>query len=204
MPATPTLDALLAAYPPERVRQHPTPGTATKADLEHFLAHTDRLAELIDGVIVEKTMGFREGYLGLRIGRLLGNFVAAHDLGVMAGSDGTIEVEPDQVRAPDVAFYPWDQFPGRRIPTEAFPDLTPDLAVEVLSPSNTKKEMSRKRAEYFAAGGRLVWEIDPRARTVAVYTSPANPTTLTITDTLTGDPVLPGFAVAVADLLGPA
>jgi hypothetical protein len=78
--------------------------------------------------------------------------------------------------------------------------LVPDLAVEVLSPSNTEAEMARKRQEYFAAGVRLVWMVDPDARTVTVYTAPDQSTVLGEVDTLSGDPVLPGFTLPLRDL----
>jgi Uma2 family endonuclease len=74
------------------------------------------------------------------------------------------------------------------------------LAVEVLSLSNTAGEMARKRDEYFRAGVRLVWEIDPRARTVRAYTAADQFRDLTAADTLSGDPVLPGFTLPLADL----
>src|SRR5947209_6381702 len=76
------------------------------------------------------------------------------------------------VRMPDVSFVRWEQFPNREVTDVPIPDLYPDLAIEVLSPSNTKREMKRKRKEYFAAGTRLVWELNPKTRTVDVYTVP--------------------------------
>ena len=72
------------------------------------------------------------------------------------------------VRVPDVAFISWDQLPGRRIPDEPIFNVSPVLAVEVLSPGNTRREMRLKREEYFASGTRLVWEIDPPGRTIRV------------------------------------
>jgi len=71
---------------------------------------------------------------------------------------------------PDVAFASWDRFPDRKIPKAPIPSLAPDLVIEVLSESNTKAEMERKRGEYFSSGVRLVWEFDPESRTVTVYT----------------------------------
>jgi Uma2 family endonuclease len=90
--------------------------------------------------------------------------------------------------------------PGREDATDAVPQLSPDLVVEVYSPSNTKREMARKRAEYFRGGVIRVWEIDPLARWVRVFTAPETFTELTAADTLTGDPVLPGFTLRLADL----
>src|SRR5688572_33054470 len=100
------------------------------------------------------------------------------------------------VRIPDVAFVSWARVPGGRVPAEPVPHLAPDLAVEVLSESNTPREMARKRREYFRATVRLVWEVDPRVRTVAVYVSDAAPLlVLTADDTLDGREVLPGFTL---------
>jgi Uma2 family endonuclease len=187
-------------YPPERVRLRPAPGTATKQDVIDIEAAENRLCELIDGVLVEKAVGFREAFIASLLGRRLGNFAEQHDLGVVLGSDGTVELFPGQVRIPDVAFYPWDKLPNRQLPDDPIPGLHPDLAVEVISRTNTKGEMFQKLKDYFFAGVRLVWFIDHRDRTVEVYTAPDQLATLTDADPLTGGAVLPGFAVPVADL----
>src|SRR4029450_3435325 len=104
------------------------------------------------------------------------------------------------VRIPDVAFASWDRFPGGEIPTDPVPDIAPDLAVEVLSPGNTPGEMSRKLREYFAAGVRLVWFVDPKTKSVTVYTSRTRSKTIPSTGTLDFGKVLPGFEVSVASL----
>jgi Uma2 family endonuclease len=79
-------------------------------------------------------------------------------------------------------------------------DVAPDLAVEVLSPSNTVQEMDRKLRDYFAAGVRLVWYVDPVARTIQVFTAVDQVALLREDDTLTGDPVVPGFALPLRNL----
>src|SRR5947209_2230367 len=79
---------------------------------------------------------------------------------------------PGLVRIPAVAFTNWDRIPGRRSPTAPIPRLAPNLAVEVLSRSNTRRELAVNRQDYFAAGVEIVWEIYPRRRTVMVYTFP--------------------------------
>jgi Uma2 family endonuclease len=103
-----------------------------------------------------------------------------------------------RIRIPDVAFISFDRLPGRTMPTSPIPAIAPDLIVEVISDSNTRAEMDNKLREYFAAGTRLVWYVDPPTRTVDVYTSPQNPQRLTVTDTLSGGDVLPGFQLTVA------
>ena len=160
------------------------------------------MCELIDNTLVEKAVGMEESWLALYLGGLINAVVIPENLGIVLGTDGTIQIELKLVRIPDVAFIHWDRIPGRRRPKEAVPLLIPNLAVEVLSKSNTRKEMAIKRKEYFNAGVELVWEIDPRKRTVVVYTSVTNVTTLTAADTLDGGTVLPGFQLPLKDLFG--
>ena len=183
--------------PSNRIRLSPAPGTATIEDVIHIQDHEGVSCELIDGTLVEKTVGLLESGLGMFLGRLLAEFVDTHNLGLVTGEAGTFELMPHLVRIPDVAFTSWDRFPGRCYPTAPVPAIAPNLAVEVLSHSNTPREMALKRRDYFAAGVELVWEVDPSNRTVVVYTSPAAMRTLTVADTLDGAPVLPGFAVGV-------
>lgn len=186
----------MADFAPERICLDPIPGTATLTDVIEAEARTGRLYELIDGIIVEKTVGFEEGYLGSEIFAILREFVKQHDLGLAIADGGMAELFPGQVRTPDAAFYSWDKFPNRQRPKE----LVPDLAIEVLSPSNRPGEMFAKLKDYYFAGVKLVWYVDPRKRTIEVYTSVNDVMTLTINDTLDGGTLLPGFSVAVATI----
>src|SRR5262249_42473795 len=163
-------------------------------DLLHILDHEDRICELVDGVLVEKIMGTKESALAVKISRHLDVFVEEHDLGMILGADGMLRLLPKLVRAPDVSFISWAQLPEPEYPSEPISDLYPDLAVEVLSPSNTKGEMRIKLKEYFLSGTRLVWYVNPDKRTVQVFTAPDQSITLTETDTLDGGEVLPGFS----------
>jgi Uma2 family endonuclease len=192
----------LGDIPPERVRMRPLPGTATEADILEVDRTEDRLCELVEGVLVEKAMGIHESFLATLLIEVLNQFVRPRNLGMVSAPDGPMRLFAGLVRIPDVGFASWDRFPGRRIPTDPIPDLVPDLAVEVLSRSNTPREMARKRREYFAAGVLLVWEVDPDTRTVNVYTGPNQFTTLGETDTLDGGTVLPGFTLSLHDLFG--
>jgi Uma2 family endonuclease len=94
-----------------------------------------------------------------------------------------------------------DRLPGRESPREPIPDLAPDLAVEVLSEGNTKPEMARKVREYFDAGVKLVWLIDPRKRTARVFSTIGKSVIVRAHQALEGGPVLPGFVLPLADLL---
>src|SRR5262249_15518093 len=149
---------------------------------------------------VEKATGFRESLLAGALLALLRMFVIPRNLGLVSGADDTVRLFPGLVRIPDVAVTSWGRCPDRRVPADAVPDLAPDLAVEVLSESNTEDEMARKRREYFAAGVRLVWEVDPGARTVMVYTGPSQGTLLPEGQTLDGGAVLPGFTLPLREL----
>jgi len=190
----------LGDIPPDRIRVRPPPGKASERDVLRIHRTEGRLYELVEGVLVEKAMGFSESGLGLLVAHFILNFLEGHDLGYLAGADGILRLAPGLVRIPDVCFVTWQRLGGKRPPEEPIPDLVPDLAVEVLSKSNTRREMERKLAEYFAVGVRLVWLIDPKLRTVEVYTSSDDCIVLRDKDTLDGGDVLPGFRLPLRKL----
>jgi Uma2 family endonuclease len=190
----------LGRVPLDRIRMFPPPGTATERDVLEIAAREKRLCELIEGVLVEKAVGYEESILALYIGRMLGNFVGPRNLGHVTGEAGMVRLFPGLVRIPDVAFASWDRFPQRRLTGEPIPHMAPDLAVEVLSESNTRAEMRIKVGEYFAAGIRQVWLVDHRARTVTVFQAPDDSFELTEADFLDGGAVLPGFILALGEL----
>ncbi len=186
--------------PIARLRTNPPPGEATEADVIKLHDHHNRLYELIDGTLVEKAMGWKESELAIIIARFLGNFVFANRLGKVFGSDGMFRLKPEQIRIPDVAYISKERFAGRKLVPGAFWELGCDLAVEVVSPSNTRREMERKLSDYFAAGVAIVWLVYLKAREVVVYSSPADWVTLRGEDRLDGGTLLPGFSVSVAEL----
>ena len=190
----------LGDIPPERVRLQPPPGTATEADVIAVYSREERLCELVDGVLVEKTLGYYESYIAATLIRLLGNFVVAHDLGIVAGADGMLRLAPGLVRISDVSFVSWEKLPGRRLPRQAVPDLVPDLAVEVLSEGNMPREMARKLDEYFSLGVRLVWLVNPMTESTEAYTSRHQSTRLDKSATLEGGVILPGFTLPLSAL----
>lgn len=180
-----------------RIRTKPAPGTAIEADLTRPESAS---CELIDGTLVEKEMGSFESFLGLELGALIRNHVRANDLGVYLGEAGYIRLGEGVVRAPDVTFIPWDALPDEDIPSEAIWSVAPDLIVEVLSPGNTKAEIDRKLREFFAAGCKLAWVIDPATKTAKVHTSAKKAKTVAESGTLDGGKVLPGFELPLAEL----
>lgn len=198
-----TLDELveqLGGIPLRRIRMSPLPGFATEADVLEAERRYHSLFELVDGVLVENGMGFQQSLLACVLIEALRAFVIPRNLGVVAGPDGMVRLFPGLIRAPDVAFISWDRLPGRTLPKAPIPTLVLDLAVEVLSQSNTAREMERKRGEYFSQGVSLVWEIDPKTRTATVYKPDGTVLELTEADRLDGGDVLPGFSLALSDL----
>ncbi len=190
----------LGDIPPERVRLDPKPGTATERDLLRAMKKTGRRYELVDRTIVEKTMGYSEGGLAADIIRLFGSFLDKNDLGDILAPDTTMRLLRKLVRLPDVSFVRWERYPSGQRPSEPIPNIVPDLAIEILSKSNTPAEMERKLKEYFLAGTSIVWIIDPKKRTVEVCTSPDERVTMTEDDTLNGDDVLPGLLLPVREV----
>ncbi len=186
---------------PRRIRLRPPPGQATERDLLRIHAKTDRLYELVDGTLVEKVSGYLEASLASWISHLLQRFLEEHDLGNLAGADAATRLTPDLVRLPDLSFVSWERLPVRgEIPDEPLLGLAPDLAVEVLSPGNTKSEMARKLKDYFLSGVRLVWLVDPKKRIVGVFMSPDRSRLLTEGQTLDGGEVLPGLSLPIAEV----
>ena len=194
----------LGDVPLWRVLADPAPGTATEQDVIDIEAREKRLCELVDGVLVEKPMGFYESRVAAVLIQLLGNFLDQHDLGIVVGEAGMMRLAPGRVRIPDVAFISWGRIPDRQVPRRPIPDLVPDLAVEVLSESNTDKEMARKRGEYFQAGVRLAWFIDPVERTAEIYTAADQSTAIGQAGALDGGDVLPGFVLPLPELFARA
>lgn len=202
---TPTLDDVLPFdIPAHRIILQPLPGTATEADVEAIQLREGRLCELINGTLVEKAMGAPESGLALLLGHYLLNFVIPRRLGRVLGADGIIRLAPKMVRIPDLAFFPWHRLPDGRLPNKALPAIVPELAVEILSESNTRKEMNQKLQDYFGVGVRLVWYYDPEDRIVQVYTGVDQVVRLDESAVLDGGDVLPGFRLPIAEWLAEA
>jgi Uma2 family endonuclease len=190
----------LGAIALHRVRTVPPPGSATERDVIEIHDRENRLYELLDGTLLEKTVGNYESYLAGILIQLLGNFVQQNGLGIVMPPNGMMRLAPGLVRLPDMSFISWERLPGRRIPHKEIWDLAPDLAVEVISRGNTRQEMARKLADYFSAGVRLVWYVYPAACEVQVYESPDKCITLAAEETLDGGRVLPGFRLPLSTL----
>ncbi len=158
--------------------------------------------ELVRGELKRMSpTGDEHGEVTMRLASPLYQYVTLKNLGkVYAAETGfKLESDPDTVRAPDIAFVSMEriQAAGR---IQGYRGGAPDLAVEVLSPGNTKREMAEKVKDYFAAGARLVWIVNPKLKTVTVYRSLTDIRTLTEKDTLDGGEVIPGFQYSITEL----
>jgi Uma2 family endonuclease len=160
--------------------------------------------ELVDGEVIEMTpAGGVHGEVTWRVCRRIAEHVETHRLGrVVVGDVGfvlALPADPERVRAPDVAFVSTGRLPDGRLP-QGFVPGAPDLAVEVLSPSDNPVEVQQKVRDYLEAGTRLVWVVAPRARTATVYRPDGSARLVREPESLDGEAVLPGLAIPLADL----
>ena len=189
------------------------PSTDSSADLmtaEQLLMYDARgmRTELIRGrLVVREPAGYQHGDIAVRVTVKIATFInrdqadraAPHPLGdVLAAETGfTLQRHPDTVRAPDVAFVSWDRRPTDQ---RGFAELAPDLAVEVLSPSDRLGEVLRKVADWLNAGTTLVWVIDPARKLARVYRDDGAESFVSESQSLDGEAVLPGFTLPLAGL----
>ncbi len=157
--------------------------------------------ELVRGEIVAMPgPGVEHGEVQGNVHFLIKQFLKANPIGRVVVESGVItERGPDTVRGPDVSYYSKERLPLDKRVT-GYHDQPPDLCVEVVSPSNTVRELKAKAKEYLFAGVRAVWIIDPKEREVVIVTEPLESRTLEAEATLDGGEVLPGFCCKVAEL----
>lgn len=178
--------------------------TATRLmTAEEFLMMPDdgRRYELVRGELVELPQpGMVHGFLSMQVGSVLNSFVMEHGLGIVITPAGfVLEIGPDTVRAPDVAFISFDRLPDGDLPT-GFLNTTPNIVVEVMSPSDRPGAVNAKIQLWLDTGAELVWVLHPPTKTVRICRPNAEDITLTAEDILDAEPVLSGFSVQVADL----
>ena len=177
-----------------------TPQLLTAEDLWRMPNNQRR--ELVKGEL--RTMapaGFEHGAVITNVAFLLARHVKSERLGVVLGAETGFIIgrNPDTVRGADVAFVSTARLPQGPLPISYFPSA-PDLAVEVVSPSDTTVEVQDKVDDYLAGGTKMIWVINPRHKTVVVHRPQTIPHVLRQTDTLTGDDVVPGFSCAVSEI----
>jgi Uma2 family endonuclease len=166
------------------------------------MAPVDGHVELVRGELVMMTpAGHEHGAIALKVGAALLEHVRSRGLGTAYSAETgfVLARDPDTVRAPDAAFVTAERV-ARQTRREGFFEGAPDLAVEVISPSESDEAVHAKVLEYLRAGTRLVWVLHPRTRTVEAYRSLKDIRVLTVDDTLDGLDLLPDFVLPVADL----
>ena len=183
-----------------------TQGTLVSADdlpaLSSRLAAEGKRTELVRGdLVVMAPAGGRHGHIAHRLSLFIGNHVLEGNLGrVFAAETGfLLRRDPDTVRAPDVAFVAAGRL-AEGEPPPGFLQMAPDLAVEVVSPSDSPAAVRSKVQDWLEAGTPLVWVAYPDSRSVTVHSQAGKPEEHSETDVLSGSPALPEFSVAVRDL----
>ncbi len=159
--------------------------------------------ELVRGEVVEwMPVGGVHSDVAMEIGMRLRQWAKADRRGFVGGEAGyVLGRNPDVLRAADMGFVARERIPETGIP-EKFWELAPDLAVEVVSPSETAEEVWEKVNDYLAAGTPAVWVIYPKTQQVAVFAPDGSSHTLNKNDNLEDSKVLPGFSCKVSDLFG--
>jgi Uma2 family endonuclease len=157
--------------------------------------------ELVRGkVVTMPSPGVEHGEVQVNVAFVIKTFLKQNPIGRVATESGTVtERKPDTVRGPDVSYYSKERLPlDKRV--VGYHDEVPDLCVEIVSPSNSLKQLKAKAKEYLVAGVRLVWIVDPEDRNVTIVVDPLESCTLEADATLDGGDVLPGFSCKVSEL----
>jgi Uma2 family endonuclease len=158
--------------------------------------------ELVKGELRKMSpSGWEHGVVVVNITVLLGQYVKVNKLGSCGGAETGFKIasDPDTVRAPDLSFVSRERIPEGNASKKFFTGA-PDLAVEVVSPGDTRREVNEKVADWLGAGARAVWVINSKQRGVTVYYSMANVTRLSEADELDGGEVVPGFRCKVSEI----
>ncbi len=180
-----------------------------KISADRFIAlvdspeYADRIVELVEGEIVEmsKPSGLH-GQITFLLSLKIGNYVVDNGLGIVTAADTGFILQRnseggDSVRGLDIAFLSSSKAPA--VLPDRLVELAPDLAVEVISPSNQVTDMHRKIRQLLAAGTSLIWIVHPVSQTVEVHTR-SGAVTLETEDVLSGGDVLPGFEIPVREI----
>lgn len=192
----------LGDIPLDRILTQPPLGTAREEDLLRRSGDIYKICELIDGVLVVKATGIYKSALGCDLGSRLLEFAQRNKLGFVLGTAGPYRLAPGLIRKPDVSFVSWRTFGDRRLADCEVADFPPDLAIDLLTPQNTQREMQRKRREYFTAGVRSVWLVDLADRGAWVCDDPDRDARWHgLDDSLSGGEILPGFTLSVREWL---
>ena len=155
--------------------------------------------ELVEGRLQEVPTTGKHDQIVIWLGYLMMPY--AIDLGMLTASQAGYRMSGGNLRVPDFAFTRYDRFPNSEVP-DGFVEFAPDLAVEIISPSEEPGDMARKVSEYFASGARQVWHMFPEMQTVTVFYSSAESIIYQPEDELDLSDIFPGFRTRVSGLFG--
>lgn len=187
----------ITTHPPAPVAS--SPGQWTEAQLL-ALPDVGHKIELIDGRLTMAPAGFEHGNIGLFIGARIELYARQHKLGLAFDSSTGFWMKSGNLRSPDASFVSAARLKGlKRLPTGFFQG-SPDLAVEIISPSDRAGDMHERLMDYFETDTRLAWIINPSERSALVYHGPTPDKVLTLSQSLDGENILPGFSLPLADL----
>ncbi|MEZ2228824.1 MAG: Uma2 family endonuclease [Microcoleus sp.] len=196
----------LIQHPGENLTENQVDSPAEKkiwTDAEFMALNRDgHCYEIVNGELIDMgNSGAKHGYVCSILMILLGGYVHIQKLGAMFDSSTAFKMKSGNKRSPDVSFMAKERLQGLDDIPDGFLEGAPDLAVEILSPSNTVAEIHDKLVEYFENGARLVWVINPKEKYVLVYRSSQEPDRLLKSaDSLDGEEIVSGFTLPVAEL----
>ena len=165
----------------------------------HELPEIEGRCELVEGELIEiAPAGGQHGFIAYRVGQVFGRFIEDRGLGTAFGAETgfSLKKDPDTVRAADFSYVSRDRL--KSLP-EGYPELAPDLVVEVVSPNDKASEIQRKISQYLEAGSKVVLAFYPDTKTIMIYRSPSDVTTLGEEDELIIEDILPGFKCKVKE-----
>ena len=172
----------------------------TVEEFEAMAADPGHRYELVDGELIDMDGAPRHGRMTGHIFVLVSGHIMLHDLPLDVGVTTGFAMGEHTLRFPDVHVTRWDRMAEYNDDAGGWPRFAPDVAIEVVSPSNTPAKLARKTEEYFANGARAVWIADPIPRTVAIRRPGVAERVFSVGETLSGEPEIPGFTCAVAEI----
>ncbi|MEP9412453.1 MAG: Uma2 family endonuclease [Candidatus Brocadia sp.] len=156
--------------------------------------------ELIQGKLVMGPAGIEHEEIGANLLTALRSFVSERKLGIVCGSSAGYWMKSGNLRSPDVSFIRKERLQGYKRPPKGFFKGSPDIAIEILSPTDTVESLHGKIVEYFENDTKLAWVVNPEEQTVLIYHSPQPSKLLTKNDLLDGEEILKGFTFPIAEL----
>lgn len=158
--------------------------------------------ELVRGELrVMSPAGWRHGAIVGNLQTIVGSYIRQKDLGILFGAETGFQLgaDPDTVRAPDFAFIAKERIPNE-MPKSSYWPGAPDLAVEILSPSDRTGEVDEKINEWLTGGAQAVWVVNPKLEIVTIHQPGKGAQIRSAGEILSGEPVVPGFSCPVAEL----